>query len=527
MLYLKIVMPASIPEDEALRQPDKISTSVVDSDGRFHHVFEGFFDSFREQDLKRGTEYIDMLRSMDFKHVFNTIFSGDDPKLIGEWTEKLGHYLKESGKLVGKIAVTQAAAYLTAATDTPLLTSYLGSSGKFIIAELVGTMATQALELFGFETKQTLYSEGSWCIVDMLKKRHDSKRIKRQEMYMETAMFGSGDETMRKDLEREDYSVGFYLVKGDILDRHMVFVYEAKKVMEIKSENLRLMSESMAAKYDANIQYTLVRDIFIMKESDAMNATMDSTVACQPGSEVVYKYNFYAVVECSGSELLIADSDGRRKKVDMGDVTRGRTLTSTTYHMTQDGPAVTNGFNVKPLSAGDYCWLPSTADEKIIYPGCEVSLAVISYFQGQLCICFKVYNGHEVQINESRIIAVDPRLQNFFAKIREFQKFRQSATQSNSNVLEKAVGKKYVSITFGDIEGFPRILYEITDPGETVEGTGESEIYPRADNALVLASQTDGELQDESDSDTERKGTEILGVVGILTAVSILYFALQ
>jgi hypothetical protein len=520
-----------IPEDEALLKPDKVSTSIIDATGRFHNVTKDFFDALREEDTTYHDNFVSELRAMDFKDVFTTIFKGDDPKLIGRWTEKLGHYLQTSAKLVGKVAITQAAALLTT-TSTPILTSYLGAGGKFIAAELVGELANQAIALFGDTSGKTWarrYQEGSWCIVDLQRKRHDSKKIQRQEQYMETAIFGDSDQVLRHDLEKEDYSVGFWLEKGDTLDRHMVFVFECKKVMEVKEENLRLMSTDMADKFDNNVQYSLIREIFILKETDMLATRLQSSTPCEPGTEVIYKDNFYNVVVCTGTQVVMEDADGRRLKADMSDIIRGRTGTSTSYNYTKDGPAVTSGFNEKPLSTGDYIWVPADADDHIIYPGSQVSLAVVCYFQGQLVICFKVYNGQERQLAESRVQHCDPRLQDLFGSIKDFQRFRLSAIQSNLNVREKAVGKKYANLCFGDIEGFPRIIYEIAaQPGEVVVG-GEvqHEVLPRADNKLLAPSGTRlDELEDKAVEKADT-GTLLLSGVAIVAVISVAYFALK
>jgi hypothetical protein len=346
---------------------------------------------------------------------------------------------------------------------------------------------------------------------------------------METAMFGDSDSVLRHDMEKEDYSVGFWLAKGEILDRHMVFVYECKKVMEVKEENLRLMSADMSDKFDKKVQYSLIREIFILKESELQPGQLQSSTPCEPGTEVVYKQNFYTVVVCTGTTLVIEDADGRRLKVNMADIVRGRTSSSTAYNYTKDGPAVTSGFVEKPLSTGDYIWLPSDRDDKIIYPGAEVSLAVVCYFQGELVICFKVYNGQERQLAESRVQHCDPRLQDLFGKIKHFQRFRLSAIQSNLNVREKAVGKKYASLCFGDIEGFPRIIYERpAQPGEIIaEGESSGEVLPRADNKLLAASGTRLEELEDKAEKKEDTGTLIISSVAILAVLSVAYFALQ
>jgi hypothetical protein len=346
---------------------------------------------------------------------------------------------------------------------------------------------------------------------------------------METAIFGDSDQILRHDMEKEDYSVGFWLEKGDTLDRHMVFVFECKKVMEIKDENLRLMSADMSDKFDNNVQYSLIREIFILKETDMMANQLQSSTPCEPGTEVIYKDNFYTVVICQGTRVVLEDADGRRKGVDMSDVIRGRTSTSTAYNYTKDGPAVTSGFNQKPLSTGDYIWCPADADDHIIYPGSQVSLAVVCYFQGHLVICFKVYNGQERQLSESRVQHCDPRLQDLFGSIKDMQRFRLSAIQSNLNVREKAVGKKYANLCFGDVEGFPRILYEIpSQPGEALgEGESSGEVLPRADNKLQVASGSRQDELDDADGDKKDQGTLLLSGVAIVAVISVAYFALK
>jgi hypothetical protein len=174
-------------------------------------------------------------------------------------------------------------------------------------------------------------------------------------------------------------------------------------------------------------------------------------------------------------------------------------------------------------------WLPANADDKIIYPGCQVSLAVVSYFQAELVICYKVYNGIEVQIGEWRVQQCDPRLQNLFGAMREFQKFRLSACQSNVNVREKAVGTKYSSLCFGDIEGFPRVHYVWKQKKGTLIGDieHEVEVLPSAPGTQLVSSGVRVDDLEEEEDKKEKSGELLLTSLGTLAAVSITYFALQ
>jgi hypothetical protein len=111
------------------------------------------------------------------------------------------------------------------------------------------------------------------------------------------------------------------------------------------------------------------------------------------------------------------------------------------------------------------------------------------------------------------------------------QRFRLSAIQSNLNVREKAVGKKYANLCFGDVEGFPRILYEIpSQPGEVLgekEGESSGEVLPRADNKLQGASGSRQDELDDADGDKKDQGTLLLSGVAIVAVISVAYFALK
>jgi hypothetical protein len=119
-------------------------------------------------------------------------------------------------------------------------------------------------------------------------------------------------------------------------------------------------------------------------------------------------------------------------------------------------------------------------------------------------------------------------LQNLFGSIKTFQKFRLSAIQSNLNVREKAVGKKYANLCFGDIEGYPRIIYEeAPQPGVVEGGEVEHEVLPRADNLLLAASGTRLEELDDQDIEDKDTGTLLLSGLAILAVISVAYFALK
>ena len=115
-----------------------------------------------------------------------------------------------------------------------------------------------------------------------------------------------------------------------------------------------------------------------------------------------------------------------------------------------------------------------------------------------------------------------------FGSIKDFQKFRLAACQSNHSIKVQAVGKQYANIVFGDIEGFPRIIFEPpTDEGTTRGQDTEGQLlHPAPGTQIIPSGSRLDELADELESD-QQDGEKILILVGIFTLCTVAYFASQ
>ena len=85
-----------------------------------------------------------------------------------------------------------------------------------------------------------------------------------------------------------------------------------------------------------------------------------------------------------------------------------------------------------------------------------------------------------------------------------------------------------MNICFGDIEGFPRIMYETRKVPMLIQGEDVArEQLPNATGTENLASGSRQAELDELAAEKEKDGQLMLATVGILGAVVVTYFALQ
>ena len=81
-------------------------------------------------------------------------------------------------------------------------------------------------------------------------------------------------------------------------------------------------------------------------------------------------------------------------------------------------------------------------------------------------IAYECFNGKERNIEEWRVQRLTPEYQNFVSQIKQFQRFRKLAAEANSTLHTWAVGCPFVSVCFGDSEGF-RVQYTVPPPTES------------------------------------------------------------
>ena len=138
--------------------------------------------------------WLDKVSDMTPGKLIDSVF-GANSEDIGNWKSQFGDYISHNAKLLTRVAGAE-------------IGSYLGGQTGIVAGELIAALGDQAIDRFaGKSDPGHHYKVGDWCIVDLGKKKHDSKKLKRQEMWAETMMFGDYDMVLHKDEEREDYSV--------------------------------------------------------------------------------------------------------------------------------------------------------------------------------------------------------------------------------------------------------------------------------------------------------------------------------
>ena len=502
--------------------PQKVK-STQSWGGKFIELTQG---AFNQHDVPGETDplsqFLDKVSNMTPGKLIDSVF-GATAEDIGNWKEQFGEYMAKGAKLITRTGLTEVGAI------------YGGPTG-LAAAELASSVADEAIDSFLKIDKDHVYTHGDWILIDLGKKKKDSKKLKQQMMWMETAEFGVFDMTLHKDETREDYSVGFYVNRSTLVNESMVFCFERKKVVSARNDHIRPMTTSQKAKFDGSFEYSIVREIFLEKEANPHLIENISTVPCESGTEVIYKDKVYHIGACTGLSSVIEDVNGDRLKVDMESLQRGRTLTNTMYNYTQgelDGEHTPSGFHSNDaLVSGDYCWLPATSKNTETVPHCEVVLCVISYFQGHNVICYEAFNGTE-RIIGSRFIQVPTGdVRQFISSFPEFQKFRLEAAESSNHLPNYSVGSRYTLMCHGIIEGFGVISYSHgtkaeqgmnQTPGETLSGKGymSSQVLPSMNPRVNAKAPL---VMEEDEEQAEKTGSTIYMVLGGIAVVGLIYF---
>ena len=152
---------------------------------------------------------------------------------------------------------------------------------------------------------------------------------------------------------------------------------------------------------------------------------------------------------------------------------------------------------------------------------CEVALCVLAYFHGDRAICYETFNGRQRIVDEWRIQKLTPEYNNLVCSIKQFQKFRQKATENNSDLKTWSVGSPFVHVCYGSAEG-RRIRYTPKTPPTT----GEAEYNPVKKQTAGLIVEGGYERNpppgyDEVKEHAKESGYMIGGLVGIAIVAAI------
>ena len=500
-----------------------VKSAISSGRGKFSEMTRGAFDQLDNPDAGNPLSvWLDKVSDMTPGKLIDSVF-GANSEDIGNWKSQFGDYINHSAKLLTRVAGAEIGAYF-------------GGQGGLVAGELIAALGDDAIDRFsGKSDPEHHYKVGDWVIVDLGKKKHDSKKLKRQEMWAETMMFGDYDMTLHKDEEREDYSVGFYVGKSTLETESMVFVFERKKVDSVRHTRIRPMSQIQSDKYDSSFEYSLVREIFLEKEENPHLIDHIKTVPCESGSEVIYKDKVYHVVVCTGLTAIIEDVTGDRQKVDMTQLSRGRTTNNTMYNYTKgeiDGENEVSSYHTpQSLVSGDFCWIPADKENQRTVPSCEVVLCVVSYFQGQNAIVYECFNGRERQLGTRFVQTPTGEIRDYLSQFPDFQKFRLEAAESSTTVSHHAVGSRYVLVCHGVVEGFGVISYDDgtttergmkdTPKGQEIHGEISHQVQPST-HYLVQGSPNETGGSDPEGS--QAIGNNVAMILGGVAVVAIVFY---
>ena len=464
-------------------------TSIMD---RFNGLLSDYWDT-----TKKGTtnmesedhrEFMQDLRSLDFKTVYNTIFGGNSPQL-GKYQSGIAQYAKAGGKLLSKSLGT----VLATSTQNPVV----GEIGAWVADNFITKMADAFIE-----KPVTGYRYGEWVYVDMMRKvKH--KETTRKEEYSEIAMFGDYDPEI-VNMNREDYSVGFYVEVTESPSFHLIFVFEMKRVLKIRNDCLRPMTNADALLFDENPTFSLIRELFILKESDADFVHTGKQINLESGAEVIYKDNLcYVFQYLGGDKAIIEDIDGKRTKVFIRDLKRGRSNTSTAGYYAEGS----RSFHHAKFTSGDFVWIEPLSHHYDIYPNVTYVLCCLSYFDGSDACVFCCYNSEMIWVDEDDLKRCNPHIQEILRSNKEFARFRKSAAESNTDIVIRSIGTKFLDTCFGHMEGFDNILYNpIKDPN-IIELNYNATIEPEPE--LLVESKNKGlEIPGEEEESPTRRERE-------------------
>ena len=495
-------------EGQQTPKENQIQTMVMDALGKFKSMTRDKFDMQAVLDPLSDKVDMDRLMEVPFATVYDTIFYGKNPELVGKWKESLLKYLKTVGRTTGKMAIGE-------------ISSFIGGVPGAVAGELLGSVLEIALDLFGQDEIPVAWKPGMWVVVDLEHRVHDSKDLVRQEEWSQLQMFGDFDTFKEhENIEREEYGIGLYADEGAVKGTHMIFNFKSKRFEQKNTAVLRPLAQAEADRLDKNPQYAMIKEIFILQHSDPGH--LDSKVNLDTGVEVVYGGQLYNVVKSIGPHVIIEDLSGRRIRCNIEDLRRGRSIRSGAISY---GKGETPGYHDQPHMAGDYIWVPANNKNQTISPGCQVSLCVLAYFHGDKVICYECYDGTQRVLPEYKIQSLTPEYNNLIASIKQFQKFRSFATQNNSNLSIWAVGDLFVHVCFGNAEG-QRIQYTPKDPPPTGEYE-EEEIVPQetAGNIVEGGRKHVGDVVkpiQSADPDSDAKtGYMIMALVGVAAVAAL------
>ena len=239
---------------------------------------------------------------------------------------------------------------------------------------------------------------------------------------------GFKDEMRRRMMYEEDpvddISIGFYIGLAD-RGRVKVFNFDVFHEEDVRFDDMVVVEASKANKLNENDVMRKIRDLrFAEKDSKKL----DTDVATDPGSEVVFDGKRWHVVKAEGGTVLIEDWNGARNVVSLDKLQTGRKTHTNSWNY-QEGKPFQSGFKADgaaELYAGRWVWV--IARETLLESETTThELACVWYIDGEGLHVIMAIDGIPHTVANYWLVHAD--LSETFNHNKDFVNFRDAAVR--------------------------------------------------------------------------------------------------
>ena len=408
-------------------------------------------------------------------------------------------------------------------------TSALNAGGEISVGNYASAAAiifAEGAKLFTDTDILKVFTIGDWVFIDNGEEKLSG--VERANTFWgEGAIFQDMITPEEEALDTEHIiSVGFVMETGVGDGQVDVFQLETGDIRRFRLQDVRHVPAGRSDTLDQNEAMRLMKSIMLDKGTTPGRVQGETPV--DPGTEVEYGGEMYAVLYAEGSEVRIQNGS-RSLTVDVGKLTRGRVE----HNVAWNYGATEGGFNKDgkaDLHKGLWVWVPPRTNILKTYSNSTAELGVVRLLNGTNVDGYYAMNGERFQLNEASVNPLFFEHQEFLDRHVHAKQFKKRAVEGGHSVRAFSLGKFLPLLCAGDHEWAPvKRLYGILEEGHVVHGKTEGLLRTQP-VPMALMYHTEPEHIEELDvivaldttagpMDPEGEGTS--GVPGVMGAGSV------
>ncbi len=446
---------------------------------------------------------LDSVKDLKFQHLMESATVRDFVEKSGEKLDNIKD-VTQNGFFSHMAAIMAGEGGLAALGGTALKAG--GEIGVGNYAGAAAMLFQEGAKLFTSGEDLKVFRIGDWVFIDNGEEKF-THHERANAFWGEGAIFQDMITPEEESLTTEHIlSIGFVKETGVGDGEIDVFQMDTGDIRRFRLQDVRHVPPGRADTLEDNKEMRMMKEIILDKEVTPGHVAGETPV--DPGTEVEYDGDMYAVLYAEGSDVRIQNGD-RSLTVDVGQLKRGRVE----HNVAWNYGATEGGFNKDgkaSLHKGLWVWVPPRSNIQQTFSHSTAELGVIRLLNGSTVDGYYAMNGERFQLLEGAVNPLFHEHQEFLDRHVHAKAFKQRAVEGGHSVRAYSLGKFMPLLCAGDHAWAPvKRLYGVVEEGHVVHGKTEGLLRTAAvfDHKLIETN-TEGleDLDDLGEIDDELGG---------------------